>query len=460
MSMLEQVIQLVTILFLLSMVSERISDFLKHYLCGSDVFKIGDTITKSEDDDKEQARVYRILKINVWSGIIIAAILKADIIVIFNHITEAGKTIGWSYIENYSALDKWLLVPGIVLTGCFISFGSKFWHDSLDLLYQIKNTKRLLNDPQTFQVDNVKSLEKLFNTYQSDFIKAAYLEAKTKYMAMASVKAIAIKSNEAGYYFEITVNAMPGFISPFHIYLLEDGTPQQIPIKVIMLPASDPILAHQLDLSDRIFDLSQPSSWGTMGVLVRPLDELSPKRFLLTCCHNVIKPLKDLPYHHQAGQNTINAASTVNGQAVRVGTVIAAHRDHEMDAALIEIDPLQISNFIPKNGIPNIARELVNKDRNILKAFLAGNTSGAQEGTVTAIYNEIKITYASQEEFTIVDTISISNNGLALTQGGDSGACVVDANRNVIGLVVAGNSKSTYVMPINRLLAKLEVQLI
>jgi hypothetical protein len=53
MDILQQIIQLVTILFLLSMVCERIADFLKHYLSDSqllgikqDFFKIGDTITK------------------------------------------------------------------------------------------------------------------------------------------------------------------------------------------------------------------------------------------------------------------------------------------------------------------------------------------------------------------------------------------------------------------------------
>jgi hypothetical protein len=141
MDMLQQIIQLVTILFLLSMVCERIADFLKHYLCGSDFFNIGDTITKFPgQDNKEQARAYRVLKINVWCGIITAAILKADLIKIFNKIDDPGKTIGWSNISEYTILDGVFLIPGIILTGCFISFGSKFWHDLLDLLYQIKNT--------------------------------------------------------------------------------------------------------------------------------------------------------------------------------------------------------------------------------------------------------------------------------------------------------------------------------
>jgi hypothetical protein len=252
MGMLEKIIELVTILFLLSMVCERIADFFKHYLCGNDFFKIGDTLTKFQNDSaQEKARKYRILKINVWCGVFTAAILKADLIKILNNISDAGKTLGWNNISTYETIDYVFLVPGIILTGCFLSFGSKFWHDLLDILYEIKNTKRVLADPETYKVDNTRSLEKIFNTYQSDFIKAAYLEAKTKYMAIDSVKAIAIKSNDLGYYFELTVSRNDPSIEQFYLYLLDDGTQQRVPIKIVVLKPNDNIIAHNIDLSTR-----------------------------------------------------------------------------------------------------------------------------------------------------------------------------------------------------------------
>ena len=466
MDILQQIIQLVIILFLLSMVCERIADFLKHYLSESklfriqnDIFKIGDTLTKYPNDDaKEQARVYRILKINVWSGILLAAILKADLIKIFNNINEPGKTLGWSNISEYGLLDAILLPFGIILTGCFISFGSKFWHDLLDILYQIKNTKRVLADTETYKVDNIKTLQKLFDTYQSDFIKAAYLEAKTKFMAMDCVKAIGIKSNDLGYYFEITVSRNEPAIEHYYQYLLDDGTPQNIPIKLVMLAENDKIIALSVDLSAKVFDISQPDNWGTLGVIVKPLDNNSDKRYLLTCCHNVVKPIRKIP---DSQSNQIKAGTIDVSITTEIGSVYKANRDHEMDAALIEIDPqkVNVSNYIPDNGIPQGVRELVNSDRNFLKGYIFGAKSGAKEGIITSLYNEIKITYNSTDEFTIVDTIAISNNGMSITQGGDSGACVVDNKKNVIGLVVAGNSKTTYILPIPTLLSKFNVKL-
>lgn len=466
--MLEQIIQLVTILFLLSMVCERIADFLKHYLCGNEFFGIGDTITKSPGDDiKEQARAYRILKINVWCGVLVSAILKADLIKIFNNIKDPGKTIGWNNINSYNTLDSFLLIPGIFLTGCFISFGSKFWHDLLDILYQVKNAKRVLADPQTYKIDNINTLQKVFNTYQSEFIKAAYLEAKTKYMAMENVKAIGIKNNDLGYYFEITVSKNDTSINQSYQYLLDDGTPQNIPIKIVVLSNNDRIIAHNVDLSGKIFDMANPDNWGTLGVIVKPLDENSSKRYLLTCCHNVVNPIKNIPTSN-GGTDLIKGGTVNNGSNFELGKVTQAERDHEIDAALIEIDPSKISaiiNSVPKMGAPQKPRQLFNKDAGNVKVFIYGAKSGNEsnttsKGVVTSIYNEIKVTYNSNEEFTIVNTIAVSNNNTAISQAGDSGACVLDSKNDVIGLVVAGSSEVTYLLPINTLLSKLNVQLV
>ena len=472
MDMLQQIIQLVTVLFVLSMVCERIADFLKHYLSEKyffgikkAFFKIGDTVTKHPKDNfKEQKRVFRILKINAFSGIILATILKADLIKILNNIANAGKTIGWSNISEYTKLDLVLLPFGIILTGCFISFGSKFWHDLLDMLYQIKNAKRVLADPETFKGDNINSIQKLINTYQSDFIKAAYLEAKSKYMAMDNVKAISIKSNELGYYFEIIVNQNTPTIDQCYQYLLHDGTPQNIPIKLVVLKNNDVIKAHSIDLSSIIFDENQfidkqQSVWGTLGVVVKPLDDNSKKNYILTCCHNVVQPIRKIPDN---SNTQITAGSTDKDLITPIGIVTRAERDHEIDAALIEINDdtiSKINNSVPQMGKPQKARQLLNQDAGNVTAYVYGaDSSVISKGIVTSIYNEIKILYGT-EEFTIVNAIAISNNGKAISQEGDSGACVLDSDNNVLGLIVAGSTQVTYILPINTLLNRLNVQL-
>ncbi len=276
-------------------------------------------------------------------------------------------------------------------------------------------------------------------------------------MAIESVKAIGIKSNERGYYFEVTVDKNSPKIEANYQYLMNDGTYQEIPIEIIVLAENDKIIAQNVDLSAKVFAINNPNNWGTMGVIVKPLDNSSNKRYLLTCCHNVVMPIRKISENEQ---NQIKVG-TIDTTTTEIGTVFKADRDHEMDAALIEIDPhkINVNNYIPNNGTPQEVKELVNSDRNNLKVYIYGAKSGAKEGIITSLYNEIKITYNSSDEFTIVDTIAISNNGLSITEGGDSGSCVVDSKNNVIGLVVAGNSKTTYVQPIQTLLYKFKVKL-
>ena len=452
------------------MVCERIADFLKNYLSDShlfgihkDSFKIGDTLTKFPHDDvKEKARAYRILKINVWSGIILAAILKADLIKIFNNMKEPGKTLGWNNISEYGILDSILLPFGIILTGCFISFGSKFWHDLMDILYEIKNTKRILSDPETYKVDNVNSLQKLFYTYQSDFIKAAYLEAQTKYMAMDSVKAIGIKSNDLGYYFEITVDKYNPEIEPFHLYLLDDGTPQNIPVKIVVLAEGDSIRALNLNLSAKVFNMKNPLLYGTIGVVVKLKNVQSDKKYLLTCCHNVMESFGVIDETNRLIENIGVEYSNVETQ---IGTIHKAFIDHEVDAALIEITPQNqnlILNFVPQMGYIRNYRILKRKDeRNVNTWIYGANTYGEEkrnsEGLVNSLNNTLEITYKKygHKKITMMNLIQISNKAF----GGDSGACVVDSECKLLGLVVAGSDEVTYIMPIETLLTKFKVQI-
>jgi len=456
--MAEKIIQLVTILFLLSMICERVADFFKHYLCGSEFFKIGDTITKTPGNDiKEQARAYRILKINVWCGIITASILKADLIKILNNVQDAGSTLGWANITSYNLRDVLFLIPGIVLTGCFISFGSKFWHDLLDILYQIKNAKRILTDPNLSQIDNIKSLEKVINTYQSDFIKGAYLQAKSEFMLRDNIRAVSLKMNESGlYYFELKARDLNTQIDPFYNYLLQDGTPQSIPVKVVLTPGEDRIIAHSIDLSSIIFESLSPSKVGTLGFIVKPESDPGDQRYILTCAHNVVHPVTNAKFVKPGTRNVGSSDASLNP----IGKIFLAERDHEMDVALIEIDPTKadgIFNSIPELSEPAGIRTLTDQDKNV-KAFLYGAESNYQEGTVTSLTGDAKIEY-STDVFQMINLLTIEGKAGAMSKLGDSGCVVVDEKNMILGIVVAGDSKVTYVIPIEKVLKKLKMQL-
>lgn len=458
MDMLEQIIQLVTMLFLLSMVCERIADFFKHYLCGSKFFGIGDTVTKTPGDDiKEQARAYRILKINVWCGVLISAILKADLIKIFNNIGDPGKTIGWNNINSYNALDFFLIVPGIFLTGCFISFGSKFWHDLLDILYQTKNVKRLLADPETRKIDNINTLSESYNIYPSDFIQPAYFSAKQDLLANPNVKAVSLKYGNRGYYFEVSVKKYPDNSVPVTFnYQPSKGGPVSIPVTIIALNEDD-IIPHVLNIGSRIANDASIVNWGTLGCMVTKNSDTSKRKYILTCYHNVVEP--GSKFQFQVG--TIDTTSP-DAPSTNIGSVEFAIRDHEADAALISIDENNsIENDLPEDrGHPVKVRKLINADieKNVFISMY-GAKSKSKWGTVKSIYTDVKIKY-SDKEHTLLNLICISQNGKAISAPGDSGACIMDENNNLIGILVAGSKTTSYALPAASLFTKLDISLI
>ena len=460
--MLQDIIQLTTILFLLSMVCERAAEFFKHHLCGSRFFHMGDTLTKSNKDIEEQARAYRILKINVWCGIVIATIIKADLIEMFNHLSTAGATVGWDSITDYDGnlydwlitKKHWTIIPGIVFTGCFISFGSKFWHDLLDMLYQIKSAKRAIANSDTYKDENIA---KLINDFKPDLALATFDKAKTELMLRSGINAVALKQDDKNsYYIEAKVSQLNGTLDAHFKSLYSNGMPETINIKYIL--SKSPIKAHGINLSAKIFDMQNTAKMGMLGCLVKPEKGNSNVRYILTCCHNVVHPVINFPYVIP-GKNFIGTSpSNVNP----VGTIHKAFRTYEMDVALVEIDPNKIKDFdnnVPKlGGVSQKSRTLEDKDKGETVYFY-GSSSKQKDGIVTACKTVSTIEY-STDLFEMVDLIQVQKNGKSISEKGDSGSVVLDGDNSVIGLVVAGDELHTYIMPIEKILKKLEVCLI
>lgn len=72
-------------------------------------------------------------------------------------------------------------IVGYIGTGLFLSLGSKFWHDTLDLILRIKDTRQKLGEKETFskyssadeiinlaQTPRIEVVEKLFEKYRNE----------------------------------------------------------------------------------------------------------------------------------------------------------------------------------------------------------------------------------------------------------------------------------------------------
>src|SRR5690606_42039440 len=73
---------------------------------------------------------------------------------------------------------------GFVLTAFFLAFGSKFFHDLLDTLLQVKEYKRKMNDRETYQVSNIKQFDEYFYT---DYLQLAKICLEQNKATVASL---------------------------------------------------------------------------------------------------------------------------------------------------------------------------------------------------------------------------------------------------------------------------------
>ena len=69
-------------------------------------------------------------------SVLLAIAVKADFFAILSHLEAPWETLGWA--AGPSPSSPWALasaIAGSVLTGVSLGFGSKFWHDVLDIVY-------------------------------------------------------------------------------------------------------------------------------------------------------------------------------------------------------------------------------------------------------------------------------------------------------------------------------------
>ncbi|WP_143774428.1 hypothetical protein [Niastella vici] len=122
-----------TILFALSLISERIANLYKLYW--------RNLRNKRTAIGEEKLRERKVMWTALVCGWIVAVIGGADLFTLLS----SGKLID---IFNAGLPGKFRSYIGFFLSGIFISLGSKFWHDMLDIVLQFSNLKKFQADQQ------------------------------------------------------------------------------------------------------------------------------------------------------------------------------------------------------------------------------------------------------------------------------------------------------------------------
>lgn len=456
--MLDRSIAITVLLFILSLISERIITWFKLYYGRLGRWFIFFT-TKEEDlrsiprnSAEEKRREVKTLGLNITMSIVIAISSKANLFDILSNM-EPYSVLGWTcatiklITKNPFSFLK--VIFGCILTGFFISLGSKFWHDMLDMLYQIKNYKeRLANGKQYVEEDEDISI----------MAELAYFEAHTHYTSMDKVVAFGIKRDEIGSYYEVTVRDGGEGIPETYPYIRNNKV-RDIRVEVVKQMEDDVITASSLNLSSKLFNAIRPESFGTLGCIVRLIDGDVNTRYLLTCCHNVLLH-SELQQFSQAPKDV----DTSDGEKTTfLGRVHSAILDNTTDAALIDVRKLdeRIKNKISVLGRPRDTRVLKDSDVNTLTVRMFGAASKKEtSGIVTTYTKTIDVKYPDLPAHRLNGVIEVSRNGKRIDTPGDSGSIVMDESGAVVGILVAGEKKASYLLPINTILKKMNAALI
>lgn len=152
---MDQVIQPTIVLLILSLVTEKMANF----------YKTHSRIIAHEKN--ERARSAKIQFATILIGVGVALICKLNLFEIFrtDFVLFWNTSADW---ENY----KWISnVLGSVISGFFLSLGSKFFHDLLDLLLEAKNLKKKMSLRAGSGLDAIEELEERLSATDNKHIR-------------------------------------------------------------------------------------------------------------------------------------------------------------------------------------------------------------------------------------------------------------------------------------------------
>ena len=142
----EPLINLITVLTVLSVAAERITELIK-------LRRENLRVRKAKEDD-EKMRVYSISLTSMIVGIFLAVLAKANFFEILTSLENPWSTLGWVQVTGSTWIRAEALtnigtffyaLAGSVITGIALGFGSKFWHDILGVVFELRDMVRTKN---------------------------------------------------------------------------------------------------------------------------------------------------------------------------------------------------------------------------------------------------------------------------------------------------------------------------
>ena len=471
-TLLDKGISVVIILFILSMISERFITWLKLYYGQLGKTLLGfstaeEDFTKSNLTEQEKNRKeQKILGLNISVSIIIAILSYADLFKIINS-DKPNEVLGWKGF----IIEHWWNVPvdllGCILTGFFISLGSKFWHDLLDTLLEAKNLKRKLSDERTFtQPQTIQQFDEFIKLPENRLSSIAFEKYGDSINQIPGVLSVGpgyldTPSGKTGCLeVHLVNNEIISNIPSSYSITLSSGMSVSIPVNKIV--TGHAVLHNEtLGSGSMVGNENRPDVRGTIGCIVTKNDAKDNRKFILSC-HHVLNGDADLSRVSDKKEIKI---VTMNGE-VSIAELVDGERSDIIDAgiAFINNDNLDLTNETILN--PKTSRKVTSLDAiNNTQIRIYGGSSEAELQGV--IHNEswpVNLYYKDKDFITkdlIVITRFFGGKYNGITQKGDSGSLVVDNKTNkALGIVVGGDESFTYAIKMTNIEKRFNIKLI
>lgn len=438
-------------LFILSTISERVTNFIKLNL-QSVTERLGNFRDKENSQIKEKEREKGILNWAIVIGILVAVLAKADL---FYMVKEGKLQQSWVDIN----------ILGCLLTGFFISLGSKFWHDLLDLLLQVKNLKSKLVDQKDIEFSKIEEFDEFMATYEANLVKKVLAERHSELFAIQGVVGVVIRTDTQGIYCEVAVTNDNVVLPQNYVYNYPPGRVKFLNIKKLLTtPIRIMAQKFQIQPGEEIGIVATSGISGTLGCLVYQAKE----PLWLTCYHVVKSPKQDWESYNPIKQidKVENPDKKPENEVVIIGNVKEGRRNLVHDIALItpDINTIKLDADI-LGGINKVTlfREVTEADENKTKVKKFGTTTGLTHGIIDKVGYSSLIDYSDGAPHQLLDLIRIRSLDIQdpFSRPGDSGALVVDKSNQAIGIIVAGSDDGEYsfAIPVSSVFDQFNLQL-
>lgn len=470
---LDTLIAVTIILFILSVITEKLVQLIRKY---SPFIKPGDRMHntfmgsfwrhishKQRDNTRAGDRIEReVLSLSFWVGLIICVLFRVDIFQMFV-VKDAASMVGWT-VKDWESYTKgcegWYRIPLLTvsfsLTAFFLTFGSKFFHDLLDTLFQVKNLKRKMGDANTFDAESIEQFDDFLHKTSSEIIQTVIDQNRDVLQNSEAIgPPMRGKMKQNGRLVEcIDVHLRGnnrGNLPTSVQGKLGSGKVVTIAVRAIFEVEVPTVVIMQ---GDKIGNNKTVTFRGTICCRI----DQNGKKSLLTCSHI----LTGGTAANRFGPITPEPA-TIAGNVDSLFTFAIC--TDEFDIALVDIETTPFDYKIQ----PKTARKPLPSDIRQTKVKVVCN-SGTKTGTIIndCIFDPFPIKYKDGALHFLSNLLVISDINDAdedniqynkVITGGDSGACVYDEGGHPIGMIVATSNKFSFAIPIVSILSRITAQI-